>query len=75
MIITMTHPQHGTHFAYDETEAAACASNGWERVVEAPPAPPAPEPVAEPIPEPAPEPVAVKPARSRLTLNKIVDDL
>jgi len=36
MIITLTHPKHGTHFAYSEVEAKNCEENGWTRYIEKP---------------------------------------
>lgn len=35
MIIYLTHPEHGRHIAYTETEAITCETQGWTREVPA----------------------------------------
>lgn len=35
MLVYMSHPNHGTHIAYSQTEVDTCKANGW-KVIETP---------------------------------------
>lgn len=39
MLVYLTHPQHGTHIAYDQSEVDRCKANGWVLRDEKKPAP------------------------------------
>lgn len=30
MLVYMTHPNHGTHIAYSQSEVDTCKANGWK---------------------------------------------